>query len=361
VFTRSFALKPGRNVISVTAYNARGLVASTPAEMVIDAAGVTTEKRGKLYVLAVGVDKYADASLALSAAVSDARSLARALAAVGRNVYETVVARLVLDEDVTDENLDGVFTELGRKIAPEDKFVFFLAGHGLTVDGKYYFLPQDFRPAAGDTYANKAIDQDRWQEWFARIKAQSGILLYDTCESGSVARSASTEKAAAMDRLTQAVGINVIAASDADQPAREGYRGHGLFTWALLDGLANGDENKDTFIEIFELANHVGVVVPEVSRREFGFEQRPRARTLSNFPLGLQVADVEPGEVIPKQPNRITTRAVTVELTKGGKDDGRLKAFTLVRLVQTEGERALIARDGRELGYVPVDALAETN
>ncbi|MGE0238554.1 MAG: caspase family protein [Parvibaculaceae bacterium] len=362
VSTRSFPLQRGRNVISVTAYNARGLVASAPAEVVIDAAGISTDKRGKLYVLAVGVDKYAETSLTLRDAASDAQALARALAEVGRNVYDDVVTHPLLDADVTDRKLDGVFTELGKTIAPQDKFVFFLAGHGLTVDGKYYFLPQDFRPAAGDTYASKGIGQDRWQEWFARIKARSSVLLYDTCESGSVARSASTEKAAAMDRLTQAVGINVIAASDADQPAREGYRGHGLFTWALLDGLAKGDENKDTFIEIFELANHVGAVVPEVSKKEFGFEQRPRSRTLANFPLGLQVADVEPnGDVIPEQPNRITTREVTIELTKGTEADSDLKAFTLVRLIKLENGRALIARQGRELGFVPADALAELN
>ncbi len=98
-----------------------------------------------------------------------------------------------------------------------------------------------------------------------------------------------------------------------------------------------------------------------ISRREFGFEQRPRVRTLSNFPLGLEVAAVEPGEVIDRAPNRITVRAVAVELTKGGQDDGQLKAYTLVRLIRLEGDRALIARDARELGYVPVDALAEIN
>lgn len=359
VFTRSFALKPGRNVISVTAYNARGLVASNPAEAVIDAAGVSTQRRGKLYVMAVGVDKYAEASLRLSDAAADAQALGTALSAIGRNVYDAVIVRPVLDDEVTAAKLDDAFNDLGKVVAPEDKFVFFLAGHGLTVDGKYYFLPQDFAPAAGDTYASKGIDQDRWQAWFARIKARSSILLYDTCESGSVARSASTEKAAAMDRLTQAVGINVIAASDADQPAREGYGGHGLFTWALLDGLANGDENNDSFIEIFELANHVGAVVPKISLKEFGYEQRPRTRTLSNFPLGLQLADVAPGENIPKDPNRIITRAVSVELTKGSGGDRKQQPFTLVRLLKVEGARALIARDGREIGYVPADALAE--
>ncbi|MGE0238555.1 MAG: caspase family protein [Parvibaculaceae bacterium] len=357
--TRRFALKPGRNVISVTAYNAQNLFASPAAEIVIDAAGISTEARGRLHVLAIGVDDYADPALRLANAAADAAALGKALMAVGQNVYDDVNVVPVLDREVTDAGLDRVFTELAGKIRPEDKFVFFIAGHGLTVDGKYYFLPQDFAPAAGDTYASKGISQDRWQEWFARIAARSSILLYDTCESGSVARSASTEKAAAMDRLTQAVGINVIAASDADQPAREGYRGHGLFTWALLDALANGDENKDTFIEIFELANHVGAVVPKISRQEFGFEQRPRTKTLSNFPLGLRVAGIAPSETISREPDRIITRAVSVELTKGGADDREQKAFTLVRLLEVEGSMALIARDGRELGYVPTDALAE--
>ncbi|WP_162918413.1 caspase family protein [Taklimakanibacter deserti] len=357
--TRRFALKQGRNVISVTAYNAQNLVASPPSDVMIDAAGISTEKRGNLYVLVIGVDQYADPALRLGNAAADADALGQALTAVGRNVYDDVKVVPVLDRDVTDEGLDRAFTALASEIKPEDKFVFFIAGHGLTVDGKYYFLPQNFAPASGDTYASKGISQDRWQEWFARIAARSSVLLYDTCESGSVARSASTEKAAAMDRLTQAVGINVIAASDADQPAREGYRGHGLFTWALLDALANGDENKDSFIEIFELANHVGAVVPKISRQEFGFEQRPRTKTLSNFPLGLQVADIAPGESIPGEPNRIITRAVSVELTKGRADDREQKAFTLVRLLKLDGARALIARDGHELGYVPADALAE--
>lgn len=357
--TRRFALKDGRNIISVTAYNAQNLVASPPSDIVIDAAGISAGKRGNLYALVIGVDDYADPGLRLGNAAADAEALGKALTAVGRNVYDDVKVVPVLDQNVTDAGLDQVFSTLAGEIRPEDKFVLFIAGHGLTVDGKYYFLPQNFTPADGDTYASKGINQDRWQEWFARITARSSILLYDTCESGSVARSASTEKAAAMDRLTQAVGMNVIAASDADQPAREGYKGHGLFTWALLDALAKGDENKDSFIEIFELANYVGAVVPKISREQFGFEQRPRTKTLSNFPLGLQLADLAPADVIPKEPDRIITRAVTVELTKGDEGDKEQKAFTLVRLLKLEGDRALIARNGRELGYVPTDALAQ--
>ena len=49
------------------------------------------------------------------------------------------------DAEVSTANLDRVFTELGGKVQAHDAFVFFLAGHGKTVDARYYFLPRDFR------------------------------------------------------------------------------------------------------------------------------------------------------------------------------------------------------------------------
>lgn len=263
----------------------------------------------------------------------------------------------LLDDDVSASRIDDAFRNLSLQIKPDDKFVFFIAGHGLTRDGKYYFLPQDFGEL--DTYLTKGIDQDKWQEWFASIKARSSVLLYDTCESGTAARDVTSEKSAAMDRLSQAVGINVIAASDADQPAQEGYRGHGLFTWAVLDGLANGDENNDKFIEIFELANHVGSVVRKVSRAKYRYEQRPRVRMFANFPLGLKDASLEPQDVIAREPNRITIRKTEVEID--GKVVKELKVHTLVRLLKIDGLKALIAKDGEQLGYIPADALAEVN
>jgi hypothetical protein len=356
--SQQLSLAPGlRNVISITGYNSQGLVASTPLELTIDAAGTTTEPRGKLYVLAIGVDKYSDVSLTLRDAVSDASAIGQALSAVGNGIYDEVKVMTLLDDDVSASRIDDAFRNLSLQIKPDDKFVFFIAGHGLTRDGKYYFLPQDFGEL--DTYLTKGIDQDKWQEWFASIKARSSVLLYDTCESGTAARDVTSEKSAAMDRLSQAVGINVIAASDADQPAQEGYRGHGLFTWAVLDGLANGDENNDKFIEIFELANHVGSVVRKVSRAKYRYEQRPRVRMFANFPLGLKDASLEPQDVIAREPNRITIRKTEVEID--GKVVKELKVHTLVRLLKIDGLKALIAKDGEQLGYIPADALAEVN
>ena len=92
----------------------------------------------------------------------------------------------MLDSDVTIANLDKVFADLGSKVQPRDVFVFFLAGHGKTKNGRYYFLPRDFRYEDETSIEKAGMDQDKFQAWFAKIPARKSILLYDTCESGSL-------------------------------------------------------------------------------------------------------------------------------------------------------------------------------
>jgi hypothetical protein len=71
--------------------------------------------------------------------------------------------------------------------------------------------------------------------------------------------------------LHEAIGRPVLTASNADQSALEGYKGHGVFTWALLDALKNGDTNGNGQIEITEIAAHVQTVTPKISRIVTGF------------------------------------------------------------------------------------------
>ena len=58
-------------------------------------------------------------------------------------------------------NLDKVFADLGTKVRPRDVFVFFLAGHGKTKSGRYYFLPRDFR-YEDDSSIEKAVEDYCW-------------------------------------------------------------------------------------------------------------------------------------------------------------------------------------------------------
>ena len=126
-------------------------------------------------------------------------------------------------------------------------FVFFAAAHGKSENGRFYLIPQDYRTDGPGTLADKAIGQDRLQDWFAnRIKARRGLILLDTCESGAFVASRASgidlaNSEAALGRLNEATGRPVLTAAAADQAALEGYRGHGVFTYALLDALVNGD------------------------------------------------------------------------------------------------------------------------
>ena len=62
---------------------------------------------------------------------------------------------------------------------------------------------------------------------------------------------------AAIGRLHEATGRPVLTAAAEGKPALEGHEGNGVFTWALLDALKNGDRNGNGTIELSELVAHV--------------------------------------------------------------------------------------------------------
>ena len=367
--TQTIALDPGENTIEVVAYNAAGLISSVPARTKIKWTGTQPSAPPKLHVLAVGINAYFTGRLKLKLAVADATALTAALSQAGsdKTLYDEVDVTRVLDADATAANLDKVFADLATKIRPRDVFVFFAAGHGATRDGRYYFIPQDFRYDTEASIPERAIGQDRWQAWFAKIPARKSILMFDTCESGTLTGGpelafntrGGLEQMAAVGRLIQATGRSVLTASTGDQPAREGFRGHGVFTYAVLDALARGDRNGNGLVELTELAGHVTAIVPEITVKTWGVRQVPQMSLQgSDFPLTKQLASLAPapGEeiIISTKATHVVVEAVKVFANAGGAGTvvQELAPFTLVTLVKTERGWVLIAKNGTKLGYV---------
>ena len=78
----------------------------------------------------------------------------------------------------------------------------YLAGHGKTVDGRYYFVPQNFKmdgvlsdPVINAAITAQGIAQEQWQRWFALVSARKSLILFDTCESGTLTADDSETKA----------------------------------------------------------------------------------------------------------------------------------------------------------------------
>lgn len=359
------ALDPGENIIEVVAYNAAGLLASPPRQMTVTWDGVASSEPPALHVLAVGVNDYADGRLQLKYAAADAQAFANAMKKSGAGLFKTVNVVTLLDKDVTEAKLDAAFTEMGKQAKSQDVFLFFLAGHGKTVEGKYYFIPQDFRFEGDDPIRDRGIDQDRWQEWAARVKAKKSVMIYDTCESGSLTGTRSVDAAmaqsAAVERLTRAMGRTILSASTDDAPALEGYKGHGVMTWAMLDAMGKADSNGNATIEVTELASFLDVTVPEVSFAAFGLRQVPQMSIKgSDFALGSMVSVLDSSaESFPATLSHVVEGGTDVLDAPGGAAVLVIESgvFYGVYKIEEKDGFARIAKDGTALGWVAASAL----
>jgi uncharacterized caspase-like protein len=380
---RTLSLERGDNRIEVLAYNARGLIASEPAQVTIKWDGEKTAAPPKLYVLSVGVNDYYDSRLHLAYAVPDATALAEGFRKAGTGLYAGVEVTKVLDSDVTTANLDKVFADLSTKVQPRDVFVFFLAGHGKTKNGRYYFLPRDFRYQDETSIEKEGMDQDKFQAWFAKIPARKSILLYDTCESGSLtgnnARGSDIdERLGALNRMARATGRTFLTATTDDAPALEGYHGHGVFTYALLDALEHADVNKNGLIEVSELADYIDQKVPDFSFEAFKLRQIPQRSIVgNNFALtnkadvlatsqvaapdkSSAVAPNNDDTAIPTKPTHVVIAPAIVRQTAA--DSGikvtELAPGTQVVVIKSDAGWVIVAREGKKLGYIQSSALA---
>ncbi len=83
----------------------------------------------------------------------------------------------------------------------------------------------------------------------------------------------------------------VIASTGAEAYARESKEiGHGIFTKALLDGLAEGkaDLNKDGKITVKEVEAYINEAVPELSAKFTNAPQFPSSYARGqDFPIGI--------------------------------------------------------------------------
>jgi uncharacterized caspase-like protein/WD40 repeat protein len=360
---RDLMIDAGENVIEVVAYNRANLVASIPAAVTFKAQPRAGQGKPRLVVLAAGINDYADERLQLNFAVADAQSLADALTKAGDGVYAGVDVTLLRDKEVTREGLNAAFAAMSNKVKPGDVFVFYVAGHGKTVDGRYYFGQQDIRVTDLASIAKQGIAQDEWQSWFAGIPARKSVLLFDTCESGSLTADAADgnvlEQQAASGRLAQATGRTILTASSSEQLALEGVGGHGLFTYQLLDALGRADSDGNGMLELTELAAFVYSQVSLATNNE----QVPQVRIGgADYSLVKQTGileQAEPQVAIPARATHMVSDAIEfqIEPQAGSRRIHRLEPKTPVALVNTQKGWVLVAKEGKLLGYVPKASL----
>jgi len=285
-------LQPGFNHITVTAYNQRNEIESRPSSIKLFLEDVISEKPS-LYVLSIGINEYRDRALKLTYSVPDGSAFANEMKARGRDLYGKVRIETLFDREATLEGIEKMFNKLSKEVKTSDVFIFYIAGHGLNLDGKYHFIPWELIYQNEESVRKKSLTQERMQAMLAKIPALKSVVLLDTCNSGAFAKPASRGLAekTAMEKLMRSTGRVTIAASSEFQVAFEGYEGHGVFTYALLQALSGSADkigNNNGEISVNELAEYVSDEVPKITFKKWGYEQFPMQNLYGrSFPIVL--------------------------------------------------------------------------
>ena len=244
--------------------------AQAPAKPASEPAAIKTGAyRPRLFVLAIGVSRYADSNLNLNYASVDAQAIANALKDQPQHLYEDIRVLVLTDEKATRTGiLQAMGTFLGRAVST-DVVVIFVAGHGVKKEdtGSFFFLPYSAN-------VNNLLDQGL--SWYAfeeavntlKQRVQNIVLILDTCHAGAMQLSMRGLRGGQdLSRPFARQGYYALAASFPDESAAENDTwGHGAFTYAILEGLrGRADVDRDGLIDVLELFHYVEARVADLT------------------------------------------------------------------------------------------------
>jgi WD40 repeat protein/uncharacterized caspase-like protein len=273
----------GDNNFTAYAFN-HDNVKSNDAKVVVKGAD-SLKRSGTAYIIAVGVNKYANKDYNLSYAVPDAEDFAAEVKRQQESLkhYEKVEVISLYDKDATKENFLSALKLLSgtdglpvnapdslkriKKAEPEDLVMVYFAGHGTAHDKEFYLLPHDLgydgseqlstSDALKTVLAHSISDRDL-QAAFEKVDVGHLLLVIDACNSGQALEAEEKRRgpmnSKGLAQLAYEKGMYILTASQSFQAAQEvSDLGHGLLTYVLVEeGLKQGRAEKNDKGEVTE-------------------------------------------------------------------------------------------------------------
>lgn len=224
----------------------------------------------------IGVNQYGNGIARLQTAAQDATALAQLLKS--EHAYD--VHLLVNAAATKVELLNLLCDRLPQLVTPDDRLLFYFAGHGVAMDGDDgpagYLVPQDAKPSDDTSFLPMQVLHDA----LTALPCRHSLIILDCCFSGAFRWSSTRDIAShpeviykeRFDRFIQSPAWQVITSSAYDQTAfdiLQDHRGqgdtgkHSPFAEALFDALRgqadrfpvadNGQPNGDGVITATEL------------------------------------------------------------------------------------------------------------
>jgi WD40 repeat protein/uncharacterized caspase-like protein len=249
-----------------------------------------------LHMVAIGVNKYHQESMNLKYAAPDAHAMAELFRDRGPKMYGTVSVTEILDAQATKANIQKALDEVSKSARAVDTLIVFLAGHGMMVGQRYYFIPHDFKRETADFSDDvraQGLAADLLADAVASVPALKRLLILDTCASGGALEMSRQGRdpfafRGAMEELGHKQGVFTIAASSTSEDAQEiESLGHGALTYALLAGLRavqSGplkdklvrSSRADGTVDVLDWLSFAAGEVPRLTERYLGQTQEIR-------------------------------------------------------------------------------------
>ena len=252
VLEATVPLVAGENRLVAYAFN-QDNVKSTDAHLDIKGAE-NLKRKGIAYIVAIGINEYANPDFNLKFAVADAQAFSENLKQSQTRLeeFERVEVISLFDREATKSNILSALKAFGegdRRAEPEDALILYYAGHGTAEKEHFYMVPHDLgytgsrnqmSDAAFQSIIQQAISDEELEQILETVGAGQTLLVIDACNSGQALESQEKRRgpmnAKGLAQLAYEKGMYILAAAQGYQAALEAARlGHGYLTYALIE------------------------------------------------------------------------------------------------------------------------------
>jgi uncharacterized caspase-like protein len=266
----------GPNRLTAYAFNGDN-VKSKDANLVLTGAD-SLKRAGTAWIIAVGVNEYANSQYNLKYAVADANSFAEEIKRQQIQLARFSQVEIVplVNDQATKANILAALRRLAgvadpptlkagpldkvKRAEPEDAVIIYFAGHGTAQGQRFYLLPHDIgytgdRGALDEsglkTILAHSISDQELEDAVEGLAAGSLLMVIDACNSGQALEAEEKRRgpmnSKGLAQLAYEKGMYILTAAQSFQAALEAAQlGHGLLTYALVEeGLKTSVADKE--------------------------------------------------------------------------------------------------------------------
>jgi uncharacterized caspase-like protein len=292
----------GPNVLTAYAFN-KDNVKSKDAQLALTGAD-SLKRSGTAYIIAVGINEYANPQYNLKYAVADAQSFGDEVRNRQKQLanFERIEVVPLINENATKANILSALKRLAgapepptlkaglldglKRAEPEDTVIIYFAGHGTAQAQRFYLIPQDLGYTGERTKLNEqglntilahSISDVELEEAVESLDAGHLLLVIDACNSGQALEAEEKRRgpmnSKGLAQLAYEKGMYILTAAQSYQAALEAAQlGHGLLTYALVEeGLKTAvadNEPKDGVVSAREWLDFATERVPQMQEEK---------------------------------------------------------------------------------------------